>query len=350
MTSSMNDSFLAKQIKSEFGNISLYDILQVSSNATSSEIKKAYMKLALKYHPDKGGKAETFQALSVVHSILSDEEKRKIYDESGLIENDDEENYNEESAEQNFQFWNEYFRRLFPKLTISQIEKFGKDYIGSKEEQLDILNAYEKCHGNSIKMMELIMFMEDGEEQRLIKIIDHLIEEKKVSSNSNYIKSREKLLKKYEKYIQKVINEQMKDEKGGKKKRKASSSSSSNEEMESSDDEKMEVDDVEDDEDNEEEEEEEEKKQPKKSKKTNAKITSNREKNNDQESLEHLILQKNKKHSSADDLYEQLLSKYSKPSNGKKKSKGKEEPIPDDEEFLKYQKELFADHKKRGLK
>jgi Leucine-rich repeat (LRR) protein len=100
----------------------------------------------------------------------------------------------------------------------------------------------------------------------------------------------------------------------------------------------------------EEEEEEEEKKQPKKSKKTNAKITSNREKNNDQESLEHLILQKNKKHSSADDLYEQLLSKYSKPSNGKKKSKGKEEPIPDDEEFLKYQKELFADHKKRGLK
>ncbi|MBI9036940.1 MAG: J domain-containing protein [Bacteroidales bacterium] len=64
-----------------------YKILGVSKNATQSEIKKAYRKLALKHHPDKnkGNKEseEKFKAISEANEVLSSPEKRKQYDEIG---------------------------------------------------------------------------------------------------------------------------------------------------------------------------------------------------------------------------------------------------------------------------
>lgn len=61
----------------------LYDILGVSKSASLDEIKKAYKKLAIKYHPDKGGDEETFKKISNAYSILSDEQKRTQYDLGG---------------------------------------------------------------------------------------------------------------------------------------------------------------------------------------------------------------------------------------------------------------------------
>ena len=63
-----------------------YDILGVSVNATDVEIKKAYRKCALKYHPDKNPSeeaAEKFKEASAAYEILSDSEKREIYDQFG---------------------------------------------------------------------------------------------------------------------------------------------------------------------------------------------------------------------------------------------------------------------------
>ncbi len=61
-----------------------YEVLQVSKNATTAEIKKAYRKLALKYHPDKnpGDKEaeEKFKLINEAYAVLSDEEKRRVYD------------------------------------------------------------------------------------------------------------------------------------------------------------------------------------------------------------------------------------------------------------------------------
>jgi len=63
-----------------------YEILGISKNATKEEIKKAYKKLAMKYHPDVSKEkdaAEKFKKISEAYAVLSDEEKRKQYDTFG---------------------------------------------------------------------------------------------------------------------------------------------------------------------------------------------------------------------------------------------------------------------------
>jgi len=64
----------------------LYERLGVTKDASDAEIKKAYRKLALKYHPDKGGDAEKFKTYAEAYAVLSDVEKRRVYDATGELE------------------------------------------------------------------------------------------------------------------------------------------------------------------------------------------------------------------------------------------------------------------------
>lgn len=64
-----------------------YEVLGVSRNASADEIKKAYRKKALQYHPDRNPNdkeaEEKFKEAATAYEVLSDEEKRKLYDQYG---------------------------------------------------------------------------------------------------------------------------------------------------------------------------------------------------------------------------------------------------------------------------
>jgi DnaJ family protein C protein 9 len=126
-----------------------YAILSVKKDASATEIRKAYHKLALQFHPDRvqgddaaraRAKSE-FQTLGRIYETLSVEEKRKFYDETGSIEHDD---FLSSSEDKN---WDEYWRLLFKKVTSDDIENYAKSFKGSELEASDVKQAYVDHEG-----------------------------------------------------------------------------------------------------------------------------------------------------------------------------------------------------------
>lgn len=64
----------------------LYATLGVARGADTGEIKKAYRDLARTHHPDKGGDPEKFKAVQTAYDVLSDDQKRQVYDMTGQVD------------------------------------------------------------------------------------------------------------------------------------------------------------------------------------------------------------------------------------------------------------------------
>jgi DnaJ family protein A protein 2 len=67
-------------------NKSLYDVLGVTKSDSCTAIKKAYLRLARVHHPDKGGDPEKFKEITHASDVLTDEKRRKMYDEFGVTD------------------------------------------------------------------------------------------------------------------------------------------------------------------------------------------------------------------------------------------------------------------------
>lgn len=78
-----DDGFSRRGKKEKVDTDAFYNLLGISKDADDATIKKAYRKLALKEHPDKGGDPEKFKAITRAYEVLSDANKRSIYDEYG---------------------------------------------------------------------------------------------------------------------------------------------------------------------------------------------------------------------------------------------------------------------------
>lgn len=75
----------------EVDNTRFYTLLGLEKTASTPDIKKAYKKLAIKHHPDKGGDSETFKEITRAYEVLSNPEKKSRYDQMGEegVNNDD---------------------------------------------------------------------------------------------------------------------------------------------------------------------------------------------------------------------------------------------------------------------
>ncbi len=104
-----------------------YEVLGVSNNATGDEIKKAYRRLALKYHPDKnrGDKhaEKKFKEAANAYEVLHDPEKRKMYDSRGHAGLDDMGFHGFENSDDIFSNFGDIFGDIFGK-------RFHKERVG----------------------------------------------------------------------------------------------------------------------------------------------------------------------------------------------------------------------------
>lgn len=105
-----------------------YKILGVSENSNNDELKKAFRKLAKKYHPDRNkddeGAKLKFQEVNEAYGVLSDEKSRKEYDEKRAAFNNEKENKSSRNA------------------TQSSRKKEQKSNTRSKEDAMEDLNNY----------------------------------------------------------------------------------------------------------------------------------------------------------------------------------------------------------------
>ncbi|KAK2400634.1 chaperone protein dnaJ [Trifolium repens] len=170
---------------------SLYQVLGVEKTASQQEIKKAYHKLALRLHPDKNpGDEEAkakFQQLQSVISILGDEQKRAVYDQTGSVDCAD-------LGGDVVQNLHEYFRTMYKKVTEADIEDFEANYRGSDSEKNDLINLYKECKGN-MKRLFCSMLCSDAklDSHRFKDIIDEAIASGELKEKKAYKKWAKKI-------------------------------------------------------------------------------------------------------------------------------------------------------------
>nr|CAD7410212.1 unnamed protein product [Timema cristinae] len=155
-----------------FGSRDLYEVLQISKSSDSKQVKKAYHKVSLLVHPDRVDEnekieaTEKFKVLGKVHSILNDKDKRKVYDETGSVGDD-------ETADRD---WNLYWDIIYKNITVEDISNYEKKYKDSDEELQDLKRAYLGGKGDMDLILELVPFTNTDEEPRLKKLIQGLID------------------------------------------------------------------------------------------------------------------------------------------------------------------------------
>jgi len=76
----------------------------------------------------------------------------------------------------------DYWRQVYPKITLDQIKKFTEEYQGSDEERIDLLDAYKKHKGKMGKIMEEIPASTFEDEDRFVIILKQAIKDKELKS------------------------------------------------------------------------------------------------------------------------------------------------------------------------
>jgi DnaJ family protein C protein 9 len=203
-----NDEEHGNEMDDSLPSIDPYVVLDVETEATADEVKKAYRKLALKHHPglrhaqhiktlqltfepdksqetDKTAANKKFQEIAFAYAILSDDKRRKRYDLTGSTS---------ETMDGDDDFdWLQFYRQQFAELvTKEKIQETRNAYKGSAEERRDLLNTYTKFRGRFNAIYQCVMLSDIlDDDDRFIQIIDEEIEKGTVQSYPEYERDRD---------------------------------------------------------------------------------------------------------------------------------------------------------------
>ncbi|RXK36945.1 DNAJ domain-containing protein [Tremella mesenterica] len=164
----------------------LYTTLELSPTCTPEEVKKAYRRLALKYHPDKhtsktederAEMGKQFQRVGFAYAVVSDEKRRKRYDETGRTD---------EGMEVPEGGWDDYFESLFKRVDRKMLDEDKARYQGSEEEKSDLIEAYNTTNGSLPEILQHIPHSQSSDESRFIKQINDLISSGFLTSTSTW--------------------------------------------------------------------------------------------------------------------------------------------------------------------
>ncbi|XP_041722301.1 dnaJ homolog subfamily C member 9 [Coregonus clupeaformis] len=175
---------LLDQCQALFNSSSLYGVLGISKEATDAEIRRSYYKVSLTVHPDRAPEdlqaTEKFQVLGKLYAVLSDKEQRAVYDEQGLVDE-------ESDSLQQDRCWEEYWRLLFPKITLQDIQEFERKYKGTEEERQDVMQLYLQHQGDMDAIMASALCCTQEDEPRITALIQSAIQAGELTAYPSFI-------------------------------------------------------------------------------------------------------------------------------------------------------------------
>jgi len=147
----------------------------------------------MKYHPDRNSdnpEATTkFQEILKAYTILSDPQKRQVYDQTGLTDDD------AMPGNKSYDEWYETWRAMFARISTKDIEAFEKEYVGSELEMEDLKEAYLDSRGDMGKVLDAVPLCTYKDEGRFRGIIEGWIEDGSVPSFAKFVNEDEKKAK-----------------------------------------------------------------------------------------------------------------------------------------------------------
>lgn len=170
---------LLERCQELFNTSNLYEVLGINKEASEADIRKSYYKVSLKVHPDRAPEdpqaTEKFQVLGKLYAVLNDKEQRAVYDEQGVVDE-------ESDVLSQDRCWEDYWRLLFPKITVQDILEFEKKYKGSDEERDDVIRLYLQHEGDLDAITASALCSSQEDEPRLCSIIQAAIKSGEVEA------------------------------------------------------------------------------------------------------------------------------------------------------------------------